>query len=370
MHKTATLIMLVAFNATIHAASYNVYFGTGGGETKGIYQSQFNSETGKLSNPELAAEIGSPGFLALHPDGTKLYAVCNSGGPSVAAFRIDSEGNLKAINTQPIGDGGGAHISVHPSGKFLLTAQYGGGSAALFPIAEDGSIEPRKQLVEHEGGSRVVGNRQDTPHPHWTGYSPDSRFAFVPDLGKDQILIYRVSSDVPSITPHGHAQSVPGGGPRHMKFSVDGRFIYLLNELSLSVTTFAYNSQEGTTTRRSTTPALSEETKAKEAFNSASEILTHPNGKFVYSANRGNDSITVYSANRNTGQLKVSEVESIRGSWPRNINLDPTGKWLLAAGAHSNTISIFAIDQETGNLTFQTRGMVNVPGPICILFNE
>ena len=155
-----------------------------------------------------------------------------------------------------------------------------------------------------------------------------------------------------------------------MKFSIDGRFIYLLNELSLSVTTFAYDSQEGTTKRRRTTPALRKKTKANEAFNSASEILTHPNGEFVYSANRGNDSITVYTANMKTGRLRVSEVESIRGSWPRNFNLDPTGKWLLAAGAHSNTISIFAIDQETGNLTFQTRGLVNVPGPICILFNE
>lgn len=370
MHKTVSLIALLAFNAAIHAAPFNVYFGTGGKETKGIYHSNFDSETGKLSQPKLAAEIGSPGFLALHPDGTKLYAVCSSDGPSVAAFRINSEGKLSTINTQSIGDGGGAHISVHPSGKFLLTAQYGGGSVALFPIAKDGSIEPRKQLIEHEGGSGVVGNRQDTPHPHWTGYSPDSRFAFVPDLGMDQILIYRVSSDATSIAPHGHAQSVRGGGPRHMRFSRDGRFIYLLNELSLSVTTFAYDSEEGTTKRRSTTPSLRKKTKAAEAFNSASEIITHPNGEFVYSANRGHDSITVYTANKNNGRLKVSEVESIRGSWPRNINLDPTGKWLLAAGAHSNTISIFAIDQDTGDLTFQTRGLVNVPGPICIVFNE
>ena len=370
MHKSIILILLIAINATIQAASTDVYFGTSGRETKGIYHSKFDTETGKLSPPTLAAEIGSPGFLALHPDGSKLYAVCSSDGPSVAAYRIQPEGKLSAINTEAIGDGGGAHISVHPSGKFLLTAQYGGGSVALFPINEDGAVLPRKQLVEHDGGSGVVGNRQDTPHPHWTGYSPDSRHAFVPDLGMDQILIYKVSAETPAIIPHGHAQSVPGGGPRHMKFSVDGRFIYLLNELSLSVTTFAYDAQTGTTKRRSTTPSLNKKTKANEAFNSASEILTHPNGKFVYSANRGHDSITVYTANQRTGKLKVSEVESIRGSWPRNINLDPTGKWLLAAGAHSNTISIFAIDQETGNLTFQTRGLVNVPGPICILFNE
>ena len=367
-HIAATL--LLSIQLSLQAASVDVYFGTGGGQSKGIYKGSFDTDTGKLTTPTLAAEIGSPGFLALHPDGDKLYAVCNDGGPSVAAFKIGSDGALTHLNSEAISDGGGAHISVHPSGKFLLTAQYGGGSVALFPIAADGSVKPRAQLIDHQGGSKVVGKRQDSPHPHWTGYSPDARFAFVPDLGLDQIVIYKIADNKSALQKHGVAQSIPGGGPRHMRFSVDGRFIYLLNELSLSVTTFAYDKSTGTTKRKSTTPALSEATKAQEAFNSASEILTHPNGRFVYSANRGNDSVTVYSADQTSGKLTVQEVEPIRGSWPRNINLDPTGKWLLAAGAHSNTISVFAIDQESGKLTFQTRGLVNVPGSICILFKE
>lgn len=370
MNRIASIILLITVAAITHAKSVDVYFGTSGRETKGIYHATFDTDSGKLSSANLMAEIGSPGFLSLHPDGTKLYAVGNDGGPCVAAYRISQDGKLTLLNTEPIGDGGAAHVSVHPSGKLLLTAQYGGGSVALFPIARDGSVGKRAQLVEHEGGSGVVENRQDNPHPHWTGYSPDGRFAFVPDLGLDKIVIYQVDIGKPAIQTKGHAQSVPGGGPRHMRFSVDGAFIYLLNELALSVTTFSYNDQEGTTERRTTTPALSADVKAKEAFNSSSEILTHPNGKFVYSANRGNDTITVYRANPKTGELVVREVESIRGSWPRNINLDPTGKWLLAAGAHSNTISVFAIDQLSGELTFQTRGLINVPGPICIVFKE
>lgn len=370
MNRIVPIILLTAFTTFSNAESIDVYFGTSGRETKGIYRATFETDGGKLSSAKLAAEIGSPGFLALHPDGKKLYAVGVDGGPCVAAYRISPDGNLTLLNTKPIGDGGAAHVSVHPSGKFLLTAQYGGGSVALFPIASDGSVEARAQLIEHEGGSGVVENRQDNPHPHWTGYSPDGRFAFVPDLGLDRFVIYRVDADKPSIHPHGHAQSVPGGGPRHMRFSVDGNFIYLLNELSLSVTTFSYNAKDGTTDRRTTTPALSEAVKAKEAFNSSSEILVHPNGEIVYSANRGNDTVTVYRANPISGTLAVREVESIRGSWPRNINLDPTGKWLLAAGAHSNTISVFAIDQQNGELTFQTRGLINVPGPICIVFKE
>ena len=117
-------------------------------------------------------------------------------------------------------------------------------------------------------------------------------------------------------------------------------------------------------------PALSEEVKAKEVFNSAAEILVHPNGRFIYSSNRGNDSITSYITDPTTGLLTVTEIEPIRGAWPRNINIDPSGRWLLAAGAHSNTISVHAIDQSTGGLTFQQKSTINVPGPICILFAD
>ena len=369
--KPLVFVLLFAVTLFARAAVVDVYFGTGGGDAKGIYRARFDPEKGELSKVELAAEVGSPGFLAFHPDRTKLYAVANTpDGPGVVAYQVKKGGGLELINSATIDDGGGAHVSVHPSGKFLLTAQYGGGSTALFPIRPDGSVGKRAQLFDHEGGSRVVPGRQEESHAHWTGYSADGRFAFVPDLGLDKIVIYRVDADQPSIEFHGYAESVPGGGPRHMKFSPDGRFIYLLNELSLSVTTFDYDPVNGTAKRLTTTPALSEDVKSREAFNSASEILVHPGGMFVYSANRGNDSVTVYRANPTTGELTVTEVEPIRGSWPRNIGMDSSGKWLLAAGAQSNTVSVFEIDRETGELTFPTGRVVNVPGVICILMND
>jgi 6-phosphogluconolactonase len=371
MIKLVAITALLLLASISNAASVDVYFGTGGKATKGIYHAKFDTESGKLSQAELAAEIGGPGFLAFSPDKTRLYAVCQkNNAPSVAAYSVHSDGSLELLNTTPIGDGGGAHISVHPSNKFLMTAQYGGGSAAVYPIEKDGRVGKRAQLIEHEGGSGVVGKRQNKPHPHWTGYSPDGKFAFVPDLGLDQVVIYRINANKPSLSPHGVAQSIPGGGPRHMKFSIDGKFIYLLNELELSVTTFKYNAAKGTTKQLTTTRALSPETKAKERFNSSSEIIVHPNGRFVYSANRGNDSVTVYNANPKTGKLVVKEVQAIRGAWPRNINMDANGRWLLAAGADSNTISVFEIDQENGELTFQTKSIINVPGSICIVFKE
>ncbi len=369
--RIAAYLTLIFIPASIYAANVDVYFGTGGSPAKGIYRASFDTESGKLSEAELAAEIKSPGFLALHPKRTTLYAVAQDHkGPCVAAYQIKNNGSLELLNTTPIGDGGGAHIAVHSSGRFLLTAQYGGGSVAVFPLASNGSVKPRAQLIEHEGGSSVVASRQDKPHPHWAGFSPDSRYAFVPDLGLDQIVIYKVDENSPSLTAHGHAEALPGAGPRHMRFSVDGAYIYLLNELRLSVTTFAYDSDAGTTKRLSTTKALDEVVKAKEVFNSSSEIVTHPNGRFLYSGNRGNDTVTAYRANPKTGRLKVTEVESVRGAWPRNINMDKDGRWLLAAGRHSNTVSVFEIDQETGELTFQRAGVTNVPAPICIVFNQ
>jgi 6-phosphogluconolactonase len=367
----AALACLGSFSwsaAEVRAESWHAYFGTGGPGAKGIYRASFDTESGRLTAAELASEIGSPGFLALHPDGDKLYAVAGfPGGPGAVGYRIGRDGSLEKINTSPTGGGGGTHIAVHPSGKFLLTAQYGGGSTALFPLDAEGRLGAA-QLHRHEGGSRVAGRVQEAPHPHWCGFSPDGRFALVPDLGMDGIVIYRVNLDGPAIERHGFAASVPGGGPRHMRFSPDGRFIYLLNELSLSVTTFAWDAAAGTARQLATVPALSEEAKAKEAFNSAAEIVVHPSGRFVYSSNRGHDTVTVYRADPATAALEVIQVQPIRGAFPRNINLAPGGGWLLAAGADSNTVAVHRVNQQTGELTYQTKGIINVPAPICILF--
>ena len=349
------------------AEPIDVFFGTGGAGAEGIYHSTFNPDNGKFSSVKLAAKIGSPGFLTLHPNGKILYSVGRwETGTGAVGYHIN-KGELKEFTRMACPDGGGCHIAVHPSGKFLLTAQYGGGSVALFPLDPSGKLgEPT--VTEHEGGSKVVERRQQSPHPHWTGFSPDGKYALVPDLGLDQIVIYKVDSSQPSITRHGVGQSVPGGGPRHMRFSTNEKFIYLLNELTLSVTTFEWDAAKGTAKTLTTEPALSEEDKEGETFNSSAEILVHPNGRFAYSSNRGHDSITVYRANPKSGKLKVVQVQPVRGAFPRNINLSPNATWLLAAGADSNTVAAHRVDADTGKLTYQRGSVVNVPSPICILF--
>ena len=349
------------------AEPIDVFFGTGGAGAEGIYHSTFNPDNGRFSSVKLAAKIGSPGFLTLHPNGKILYSVGRwETGTGAVGYHIN-KGELKEFTRMACPDGGGCHIAVHPSGKFLLTAQYGGGSVALFPLDPSGKLgEPT--VTEHEGGSKVVERRQQSPHPHWTGFSPDGKYALVPDLGLDQIVIYKVDSSKPAITRHGVGQSVPGGGPRHMRFSTNEKFIYLLNELTLSVTTFEWDAAKGTAKTLTTEPALSEQDKEGETFNSSAEILVHPNGRFAYSSNRGHDSITVYRANPKSGKLKVVQVQPVRGAFPRNINLSPNASWLLAAGADSNTVAAHRVDADTGKLTYQRGSVVNVPSPICILF--
>ncbi len=357
-----------------HAEELGVWLGTSNAKpSQGIYHCTLNMENGKLSASRLVAEIEGPGFLAYHPKERVLYAVGSlAGKPSVVAYSIgnsDGRSNLKLLNSLEIGDGGAAHVSVDANGKTLLTAQYGGGSVAVFSLNPDGSLNERTQLLDHAGGSKVVAGRQDASHAHWTGFSPDNKFAFVPDLGLDRVVIYSVDSANSRIAAHGFGELPPGAGPRHMKFHTNGKWIYVLNELDLSVSVFDYDATAGTMQRKQTVAAVPKEQLAKEQFSSASEIRVHPNGNFVYSANRGHDTITVYGVDAKTGELAVIEHEHVRGATPRNFNLDPTAQWLLAAGQDSHTLACFAVDATTGELTYN-RSVIQTPAPICVLFDQ
>lgn len=359
----------------IHQAGMiNVWIGTSARKpSKGIYHSLLDTGTGKLSEPELVAEISGPGFLALHPDQNHLYAVGKLNGvPSVVAYRVvheDGKPKLQLDNALPTGDGTAAHVAVDPTGQMLLTAQYGGGSVAAFSLTADGSLNSATELIKHQGGSQSVPGRQDAPHAHWVGFSPDNRFAFVPDLGLDKVVIYKIDLKNAKLTPHGYGEVPAGGGPRHMKFHPNGKIIYVLNELALSVTVFDYDAKNGTMIAKQTIPTISKKLLQKELFKSASEIRVHPSGKFVYSANRGHDTITAFRVDQANSKLSVIEVEPVRGATPRNFNLDPSGRWLLAAGQDSHTLACFAVNPETGELTYN-RSNVTAPSAICVLFQH
>lgn len=369
---TGIAMAAMLMTSTAHAAQRDVWIGSSATPaSKGIYHAMLDTESGKLSESRLVAHMAGPGFLALHPGGKVLYAVgALDGKECVAAYAIgmaDGKASLTLINSLPIGDGGAAHVAVDPTGSMLLTAQYGGGSVAAFSLKADGALQARTALIKHAGGAKVVPGRQDSAHAHWAGFSPDHRFAFVPDLGLDKVVVYKVDAAHASLTPHGFGSVPPGAGPRHMKFHPNGKWIHVLNELDLSVSTFDYDAAAGTMTIKQTVPTVSKAELAKEKSASASEIHVHPSGKFVYAANRGHDTITGFGVNAATGALTVIGRTNVRGATPRNFNLDPSGKWLLAAGQDSHTLASFAVNPGSGELTYN-RSVIYAPSPICVLF--
>jgi 6-phosphogluconolactonase len=376
--RASCCLFIVALFATtliteVRSETLDVWLGTGRSSlSKGIYHCRFNTEDGKLTEPTLVAEMEGPGFLAKHPTQSVLYSVGGLKNEQVAAaFAVDKTGGnptLRLLNSVPIGDGGAAHVSLDKTGKTLFTAQYGGGSIAVFNLHTDGSIKERTQLIDHEGGSKVVTGRQDSSHAHWTGVSPNNQFVFVPDLGLDQVVIYKFDADTGKISPHGKGSVPPGSGPRHMKFHPNGKWIYVLNELALSVTHFDFDPSSGKMSPRQNIETVDPNQLAREKAKSTSEICIHPNGKFVYAANRGHDTLSVFRVNPSSGELTLVQVENVRGATPRNFSLSPDGKWLLAAGQLSNTLGVFSIDQNNGMITFHQTS-VYAPTPICVLFD-
>jgi len=356
----------------VPAIAQDVYFGTGGnnaGQPEGIYVANFDEATGKLTPAKLSLELKGAGWVTKHPTLDVLYSTAKINGEQ-SVLAIDVTGaESREMGSEATGGGGSCFITTDQTGKLLISTQYGGGSVSVFPIAEDGSLKPRSQLIKHGEPSRVH-EHQKSAHPHYAGISPDNRFAFVCDLGMDKIVVYEIDPESAKLKEVSQVSSIAGGGPRHMKFHPNGKFAMVLNELTLSVSVFKYDAESAALTMAGTTAALTEEEKALNTFNSASEIRVHPSGKFVYTGNRGHDSITVFQFDSATGTLQRTGVMPVRGSWPRNFNLSPSGQHLLAAGQDSNSVSVFTVDQETGGLQYLQHSSTFVPGPICVMFGK
>ena len=355
-----------------------VYVGTYTNKTasKGIYAYLFDPVIGKLAALGVAAESEDPSFLAVHPNGKYLYAVNeidNFGGQksgAVSSFAIDSKsGKLALLNQASTQGAGPCYISLDKTGKFALVANYDGGSIAVFPIREDGSLASASAFVQHSGSS-VDRERQEGPHAHWIGTSPDNRFALAADLGLDEILVYRFNSAKGTLAPDTppFAKLNPGAGPRHLTFHPSGKFAYVLTEMGSSVTAFAYKAGKGSLSPLQTVSTLSILRKDYSGVKEAAEIAVYPNGKFLYASNReGIDSISAFSIDPVKGTLKLKDEYPTMGKTPRNFAIDPTGKFLLAANQESNNIVIFRIDSTTGALS-PTGEIAEVPAPVCITF--
>jgi len=353
---------------------YIAYVGTYTAKTssKGIYAYRFDPEKGQLTSIGVAAETADPSFLAVHPNGKYLYAVneistFNGGaGGAVSAFSIAAKtGALGFLNQVPTRGAGPCHVSVERNGAYVLVANYDGGSIASFAVHDDGSLGTASGYVQHSG-SGPNKERQEGPHAHWIGTSPDNRFALAVDLGLDQVLVYGFDSSKGIFTPmlSGFAKVKPGAGPRHLAFHPNGKFAYVLNEMDSSVTVFSYQAKNGAFSSLETISAVPRDYAGRKE---AAEIAVHPSGKFLYTSNRGHDSIAIFEINPAKGTLKSLGQVLSGGKTPRHFAIDPTGMYLLAENQESNNVVVFHIDPATGNLT-PTGQTIEVPSPVCITF--
>jgi 6-phosphogluconolactonase len=338
--------------------------------SKGIYGYRFDSATGKVESLGLAAESPEPSFLAVSPNGNFIYAVnetdAYNGQPAgaVSAFAIQPEtGKLTLLNQVSSSDEGPAYIALDRTGKYAMVANYTLGSVAVFPVMADDRLAQPSAFVQHKGSS-VNPDRQKGPHAHAVAFSPDNRFAVVADLGLDELLVYPFDAATGKLGMAQIAKTNPGAGPRHIVFGVNGRFLYLVNEMQSTVVTYSYAAKTGQLRELQTLSTLP---KTFSGENTTAEIDTDPSGKFVFVSNRGDDSIAVFAINAKNGTLKLVEIDSTQGKTPRNFVLDPSGKWLFAANEDSGDIVIFHVNLATGHLT-STGEQIQVPSPVCVKF--
>lgn len=342
-------------------------------ESKGIYVYQFVA--GRLTptgTPLLAAETTNPSFLAVDRTRRYLYAVnetedyqgTKTGG--VSAFRIDHKtGALTFLDEVPSGGTDPCYVSLDRKGGHVLVANYTSGSVAVFPVLSGGRLGKATAFVQHEGHS-VNPERQEGPHAHDVAVSPDGRFALAADLGLDQLLVYHYDTARGTLTPNEppFGRVTPGSGPRHFVFDPGGKFVYLLSEVGSTVTVFRYNGLGGTLHEIQSLSALPD---GFTGHNDAAEIAIGRSGRFLYTSNRGEDSIVVFAINPMRHTLKVVAHVPTLGKTPRNFAIDPSGNYLLAANQDSDNIVVFKIDPRTG-IPVPTGQVVEVPSPVCLTF--
>jgi 6-phosphogluconolactonase len=342
--------------------------------SKGIYGYRFQGATGAVTpmgTAGLVAETENPSFLAVHPNGRFLYAVNEvsryegKDAGSVSAFSIDrATGTLTLLNRVSTRGGGPCHLALDRVGRWLFVANYGGGSVAAFPVQGDGKLGEASAFFQHTGAG-ADASRQKGPHAHETVVSPDNRYVLAADLGLDKVFSYKLDPARGGLAPAPQFTTIaPGSGPRHLAFRPDGKFVYVLKEMLSAVVAFRYDAGGGTLAELQTLSTLPE---GFSGDNSGAEIAAHPGGKFLYTSNRGDDSIAIFRIDAAKGTLTSAGRASTQGKTPRGFAIDPSGRFLVAGNQNSGTLVIFRIDQATGGLT-AAGTPIEVPSPVNVVF--
>lgn len=355
--------MIVAQHSHLLIGTY-----THSGESVGIYVYEFDLNTGEAT-PVSSTATENPSFLTLSADRNFVYAVNQNrdSQAAVSAFGYDDQqGTLTLLNRQLTHGEGPCHVVTDSRGNHVIVSNYSGGSVSVFPIGPAGSLGAMVQQIQHEG-SGPDPQRQQEPHVHSAFFNLDETQLFVQDLGTDKINIYDYRPEdagtplVPASQPF--IAGTPGGGPRHLAFSADGRFIYLVQEMAATVKVYQQ--------QRDTWKAIQEVPMNEAGFDGqdgAADIKLSPDGKFLYASNRGDaNTLAIYEVDGVSGKLTKIGNQSVLGNGPRNFNLSPDGKFLLVANQSSNEVVIFERDTSTGLLA-DTGQRIKVASPVCLVF--
>lgn len=339
------------------------------GTSHGIYVYNFN--TGSAVSRLLdSAKIASPSYLAISPNEKYVYSVseeasARQNGGSVAAFAFNKQnGSLLPLNRQGSQGNNPCYVAIDKTGRWVLTGNYSSGSLAALPVLKNGFLDSAVSAIEHTG-SGVNTDRQNEPHVHATVFSPDNKYVLVPDLGMDKLMIYAFNKRTGALTPAAtpFVMTKPGSGPRHLEFHPNKKFVYLIEELTGSISAYRYFPKNGALELLQNISNLPPEFMG---YPGSADIHVSPDGRFLYASNRGeSNTIAIFSIDKKTGQLTAIGHQSTMGKTPRNFNFDPTGNWLLVANQESNEVVIFKIDKATGLLTDSGK-RIGVSKPVCV----
>lgn len=336
-----------------NAQNVPLYIGTyTDGTSEGIYKFDFNLKTGKLSNLQLAIATENPSFIAYSPNKKYLYAVSESLGGSVSSFKIQENGLLKFLNKVSSNGTGPCHISLNKKGNKAVVSNYRGGSAAVYNISKDGKLNDASHVFEYNTSDKVS-------HAHSAQFFQDE--LYIADLGMNAVYQYKLKNNKYKLTTPSIFKTTENPGPRHFALTRNGQFIYVINELSGSIT-----SVKKTDSGFEQIDFDSTLEDTYEGKNACADIHLSKNELFLYGSNRGENSIAVFKRNNVDGTIEKIQTMPVHGDWPRNFTLDPTGKFLLVANQKSENITVFSIDAATGTLTFLHE--VKAPKPVCLLF--
>lgn len=354
------------------AQTFNLLIGTYTGTgSKGIYVYHFNAATGKLSWVSNTDSLANPSYLAISKNGKYVYAVNETHGDKlgrVSSLAFDGNtGTLNLINSQPTGGDDPCYVSVTRNNKWIAVANYSGGNFSVFPVNEDGSLQPYVKLVQDTGSGANKG-RQEKAHVHSAVFSPDEHFLFTPDLGTDKVMIYALNPSsgqlLTDIDPS-PLKMPPGDGPRHFTFHPNQKFAYIIAELSGAVSAYKYSNGNLKFLQR----VITHPAGYKGDIGSA-DIHLSPDGKFLYASNRGDENtITIFSVDQVTGRLVLKGYQSVMGKTPRNFVIDPTGNFLLVANQNTDNVVVFKRNRQTGLLQYSGE-QITIPKPVCLQVNK